>query len=196
MLNLQKQESTLRPAKLNDLEKIVKQCVRCSLCESRTNTVFGEGNPNADLLFVGEGPGHQEDQTGRPFVGRAGKLLNEAISSRLNITRSEVYICNIVKCRPPKNRPPLPEEVNECLPFLVNQIYQVNPKVIITLGNTPKEALTGVKEGITKLRGTWLEWRGIPLMPTFHPAYLLRNPNKMDIFYEDLIEAFKLIKDR
>ncbi len=151
------------------------ECTRCDLCQGRQSIVFGDGNPDADLMFIGEGPGEQEDLRGLPFVGRAGELLTQMIEKGIGIPRSEVYICNIVKCRPPRNRNPLPPEVSACQPFLEGQIRAVAPKVIVTLGKPAASLLLGRNIAITRLRGTWQEFQGIPLMPTFHPAYLLRQ---------------------
>jgi uracil-DNA glycosylase family 4 len=150
-------------------------CTRCELCEGRQNIVFGDGNPHADLLFIGEGPGENEDREGVPFVGRAGELLTQMIEKGIGLARSDVYICNIVKCRPPGNRNPLPPEVSACRPFLDGQIDAVRPKVIVTLGRPAASLLLGRDVAITRVRGTWQEYRGIPLMPTLHPAYVLRQ---------------------
>lgn len=172
---------------MDQLRKIASECRRCRLCEGRNRVVFGVGNEHQPLIaFVGEGPGADEDRVGEPFVGKAGKLLTAAITNGLGLARTDVYICNVVKCRPPENRTPLPDEVESCTPFLFRQLEIVKPKVIITLGQPAQLALTGVKVGITKLRGQWLEWRGIKVMPTFHPAYLLRNPPAKRFFWEDL----------
>ena len=160
---------------LEDVRERLGDCRRCRLCEARSRIVFGDGNPDADLMFVGEGPGADEDAQGLPFVGRAGQLLTEMIEKGLEIPRSEVYICNIVKCRPPKNRTPLPQEVSACRPFLDGQIDAVKPKVIVSLGKPAASLLLGRDVAITRLRGTWQEYRGIALMPTLHPAYLLRQ---------------------
>lgn len=169
------------------LEQEALQCTKCRLAETRTNVVFGVGKKKSPpILFVGEGPGAEEDKRGEPFVGRAGQLLTAAIEKGLGLTRDDVYIANIVKCRPPKNRTPLPDEVESCSPYLYRQIELLKPDVIMTLGQPAQLALTGVKQGITKLRGNWLEFMGIPLMPTFHPAYLLRNPPAKKFFWEDL----------
>lgn len=151
-------------------------CRRCKLCEGRNKIVFGAGNPDADLLFIGEGPGADEDRQGIPFVGRAGKLLTDIITKGMGLTRDDVYIANIVKCRPPGNRDPEPDEAEACMPFLDEQIDAVAPKVIVALGRVPASFLTGRPVKITKERGEWLEYRGIPMMPTYHPSYLLRNP--------------------
>lgn len=160
---------------LTEVRAHLGECTRCDLCRGRQSIVFGDGNPDADLMFIGEGPGEQEDLRGLPFVGRAGELLTQMIEKGIGIPRSEVYICNIVKCRPPRNRNPLPPEVSACQPFLEGQIRAVAPKVIVTLGKPAASLLLGRNVAITRLRGTWQEFQGIPLMPTFHPAYLLRQ---------------------
>ena len=149
-------------------------CQRCGLCKQRKNIVFGEGNPEAPVVFVGEGPGADEDRTGRPFVGRAGELLTRMIEG-LEWRRDDVYICNIVKCRPPGNRDPQPDEVSTCRPFLEQQLSVIQPKVIVTLGKPATSTLLGRNVAITRLRGNWQEWNGVPLMPTLHPAYVLRQ---------------------
>ena len=163
-------------AKLQAIREEIGDCRRCRLCEGRTKIVFGVGNPRARLMFVGEGPGADEDRTGEPFVGRAGQLLTDIITKGMGLTRQDVYIANIVKCRPPDNRTPLPDEAATCLPFLEAQIAAIRPQVIVALGATACQHLLGVQVQITKFRGTWSNFRGIPLMPTFHPSYLLRNP--------------------
>jgi len=159
----------------------VKGCVKCGLCHGRRNTVFGEGSPDAELMFVGEGPGEDEDRTGRPFVGRAGELLTKMIGA-MGLRRQDVYIGNIVKCRPPNNRAPMPEEVEACWSYLVRQITIIRPRVIVTLGNPSTHALLNTTVGITRMRGNWQllpsigpDLAGIRVMPTFHPAYLLRQ---------------------
>jgi uracil-DNA glycosylase family 4 len=151
------------------------ECTRCRLSEGRTQIVFGDGNPQAALMFVGEGPGETEDLRGLPFVGRAGELLTQMIEKGLAISRSDVYICNIVKCRPPGNRTPQADEVATCLPFLDGQIDAVQPRVIVALGKPAASLLLGRDVAITKTRGTWHAYRGIPVMPTFHPAFVLRQ---------------------
>ena len=151
------------------------ECTRCRLSEGRTQIVFGDGNPQAALMFIGEGPGETEDRRGLPFVGRAGELLTQMIEKGLGIPRSEVYICNIVKCRPPGNRTPLTDEVATCRPFLDGQIDAVQPRVIVALGKPAASLLLGRDVAITKARGTWHAYRGIPVMPTFHPAFVLRQ---------------------
>ncbi len=167
------------------------ECTRCRLCEKRTQIVFGDGNPAAELMFVGEGPGEQEDLRGIPFVGRAGELLTGMIEKGLGLARSEVYICNIVKCRPPGNRTPLPDEVATCRPFLDGQIDAVRPRVIVALGKPATSLLLGRDVAITKVRGTWHAYRGIPVMPTFHPAFVLRQytPENRRLVWEDLKAA-------
>jgi len=166
-----------------DLEE-VRSCTRCGLCEARSHTVFGEGDPDADLVFVGEGPGQQEDRTGRPFVGRAGELLTRMIQA-MGLTRQDVYITNIVKCRPPGNRAPLADEVDACRDYLVRQLQLICPKAIVTLGNPATQNLLGTRVGITRLRGQWQQLPligenlgGLPVMPTFHPAFVLRQYNE------------------
>ena len=161
-------------------------CTRCKLCKGRKTIVFGEGDPGAVLVFVGEGPGQEEDQQGRPFVGAAGQLLTDIIVKGMKLDREDVYICNIVKCRPPDNRNPEPDEIEACEPFLIKQLQAIRPKMIVALGNVAVKTLLKTKEGITKLRGTWKTYQGIPLMPTFHPAYLLRNPSDKKLVWEDI----------
>jgi len=174
-------------------------CSRCILHRGRKNIVFGEGNPNAELVFVGEGPGQEEDIQGRPFVGAAGQLLTDIIVKGMKISREDVYICNIVKCRPPENRNPEPDEILACEPFLIKQLQSIKPKIIIGLGNVAVKTLLKTKEGITSLRGNWKSYQGIPLMPTFHPAYLLRNPSDKRLVWDDIkkviAELEKLRKD-
>jgi len=166
-------------------------CTRCGLCKGRQQIVFGDGNPDAGLMFIGEGPGEQEDKTGLPFVGRAGELLTRMIERGMEIPRPDVYICNIVKCRPPGNRNPLPNEVAACRPFLDAQIDAVQPRVIITLGKPAGSLLLGRDIAITRVRGTWHEYRGIPVMPTFHPAFVLRQYTQENrrLVWEDLKAA-------
>ena len=160
---------------LEEVRAELGDCTRCALCEGRTQIVFGDGNPAADILFIGEGPGEQEDLRGLPFVGRAGELLTQMIEKGMELARSDVYICNIVKCRPPANRTPLPAEVAACRSFLDGQIDAVAPRVIVSLGKPAASLLLGRDVAITRTRGTWHEYRGIPLMPTLHPAYVLRQ---------------------
>lgn len=162
-----------QPGPLDLVREELGECTRCKLHEGRDKIVFGVGNPNADLMFVGEGPGAEEDRRGEPFVGRAGKKLDEMIAA-IGLSREQVYIANIVKCRPPKNRDPERDEIEACSPFLRKQIQAIEPKVIVTLGGPATKTLLETKTGITRLRGQWAEFAGIPVMPTFHPAYLLR----------------------
>jgi len=158
-------------------------CKRCRLCEGRHKIVFGCGNQHSPLVFVGEGPGADEDEQGLPFVGRAGQLLtqmieNTAAKEGIPVRRSDIYICNVVKCRPPDNRTPLPDEMEICGQFLARQLMTIKPKAICALGGTAMKALLNTKEGITKLRGKWHKWRDIPVMITYHPSYLLRQYNQ------------------
>ena len=172
---------------LERLEEQLEGCKACRLWETRNKLVFGEGNELEPLIaFVGEGPGADEDRQGRPFVGRAGQLLSAAIEKGLGLRREDLYICNVVKCRCPNNRNPLPDEVKACLPNLLRQLELIRPGVIISLGAPALCALSGAKEAITKVRGEWRAWRGIDWMPTFHPAYILRNPPSKRLFWEDL----------
>jgi len=168
------------------------KCTKCRLCETRNKVVLDTGcRIDPPIAFIGEGPGADEDLQGEPFVGKAGQLLTKAIEQGLGLKRSDIYICNVVKCRPPNNRAPLPDEVENCITYLFRQIDLVNPRVIITLGQSAQMALCGKDGGITKIRGTWLEWRGRKVMPTFHPAYLLRNPSAKRPFWEDLQEVMR-----
>lgn len=175
-----------QPMTLEAIREEIGDCTRCKLSGGRTSIVFGEGNPKAVIVFVGEGPGFEEDQQERPFVGEAGQLLTDIIEKGMKIKRAAVYICNIVKCRPPGNRNPEPDEVETCIGFVKKQIRAINPKVIVTLGNVPTQNLLGTKQGITKLRGTWQTYEDIPLMPTFHPAYLLRSPGEKGKVWQDI----------
>jgi DNA polymerase len=176
---------------LDEVRAALGDCRRCRLCEGRTRIVFGDGNPQASLLFVGEGPGESEDRAGLPFVGRAGELLTQMIEKGLGIPRRDVYICNIVKCRPPNNRTPLPDEVASCRPFLDGQIAAVQPRVIVALGKPAASLLLGRDVAISRVRGSWHAYRGIPLMPTFHPAFLLRQYTRENrlLVWEDLKAA-------
>jgi uracil-DNA glycosylase family 4 len=167
---------------LAELKEMMRKCHKCAIGEDRLNLVFGEGSENAEIVFVGEAPGADEDEQGRPFVGRAGKLLRNIIRA-MGYEPEEVYIANILKCRPPANRDPLPEEMERCFPYLVMQLELIKPKVIVAVGKHAAHALLGVKTPITKLRGNMGRFRGIPVMPTFHTSYLLRNQNaKIDVF--------------
>ena len=179
---------------LEDIRRDLGDCRRCKLASTRTNIVFGEGNPKAELMFVGEGPGADEDATGRPFVGRAGQLLTKMIEA-IDLKREDVYIANVVKSRPPGNRAPEADEVKACIPFLFRQIEAIRPKLIVALGNPAMQALLDTKIGITKMRGQLQDYprvSAIKVLPTFHPAYLLRSPDKKREAWEDLkkVRAF------
>ncbi|TGN02762.1 uracil-DNA glycosylase [Leptospira dzoumogneensis] len=180
----------------------VAPCVRCKLSTTRTQTVFGEGNPNAEVMFIGEGPGKQEDLTGRPFVGKAGELLTRIIERGMGVPRDSVYIANVTKCRPTvdlkfeKDRPPEEDEVIACSPFLLRQISIIQPKVIITLGNPSTRFILRTKEGITKLRGHWGDFHGIPVMPTYHPSYVIRNGGENSPLKRDVWEDIKKVLER
>lgn len=163
----------------------IGDCRRCGLCSARTHIVFGVGNASARLMFIGEGPGRDEDRQGEPFVGRAGRLLTDIIKA-MKLERSQVYIANVVKCRPPENRTPEPDEVEACIGFLHRQIEIISPEVLVCLGGVAAQALLGTATGITRLRGQFREFRGVPLMATYHPAYLLRNPAKKREVWEDM----------
>jgi uracil-DNA glycosylase family 4 len=169
-------------------------CTRCKLHKGRKTIVFGEGDPNAMVVFVGEGPGQEEDEQGRPFVGAAGQLLTDIIVKGMKLKRGDVYICNIVKCRPPGNRNPEPDEIEACEPFLMKQLEAIKPKIIVGLGNVAVKTLLKTREGITSLRGKWNTYQGILLMPTFHPAYLLRNPADKALVWEDIKKVIAEMK--
>lgn len=170
------------------LEADANQCRKCKLCQNRTNVVFGTGNKQADLMFIGEGPGADEDKQGVPFVGKAGKLMNMAFEA-IGLKREEVYIANIVKCRPPGNRNPEDDEAVACLNYLRNQVILVKPKIVVLLGSVALKNILGKEYGITASRGKWVEKRGIWYMPTWHPAALLRDENKKIDFIMDLKEV-------
>jgi uracil-DNA glycosylase family 4 len=165
-------------------------CTRCRLAVGRTQVVFGTGTPSADLLFVGEGPGAEEDRQGLPFVGRSGKLLDRLMEEELGFGRTSCYIANIVKCRPPGNRDPKPDEIEACRPWLEGQLERLQPRVIVTLGNTATRTLLGTTQGVTRLRGRTYPWRDIVLVPTYHPAAVLRGgPSSMAEMRADLVRA-------
>jgi len=174
-----------RTVSLRVIREELGNCTRCKLAPTRTNIVFGQGNPNAELVFVGEGPGADEDASGLPFVGRAGELLTKMIVA-MGYTREQVYICNVVKCRPPDNRTPEDDEVAQCRPFLEKQLLAIKPRVVVVLGSTAAQRLLRISTGITRLRGTFVDWNGIPVMPTFHPSYLLRAPEEKGKAWNDL----------
>lgn len=171
---------------LDQLRDVLGDCQRCKLCKGRKNIVYGVGNPNARLMFVGEGPGEDEDLRGEPFVGKAGVLLDRIITSGMGIRRDDVYIANVVKCRPPNNRNPEPDEIVACEPFLRRQVEIVRPEVIVSLGNFATQALLGDRTPISRRRGNWHEVLATALMPTFHPAYLLRNPSDKKLVWHDI----------
>jgi len=180
---------------LLSLQKVVKNCRKCSLASTRRHVVFGEGNIKAQLVFVGEAPGEDEDIQGRPFVGRAGKLLDQMIDEA-GMKREDVFICNILKCRPPDNRDPLPEEIEACKGYLFSQLEIIKPRVICTLGRHAYNTLLGVDARITKVRGILTEYKGIPLVPTYHPSFLLRNPDRIREAWEDMAKLNQLIREQ
>ncbi len=183
---------------LEDIALKLKNCQKCQLSKYRKNIVFGAGNSKAALMFVGEGPGADEDEQGLPFVGKAGQLLTKIIEA-MHYSRNRVYIANVVKCRPPNNRTPLPEEVKECFPFLKKQIEIINPKVIVALGNSAASALLNTEEKISSLRGRFypLYWKTeICVMPTFHPSYLLRNNDAKKIVWDDMKKVLAKLEEK
>lgn len=175
------------------LRKTVVNCTRCDLSLSRRSVVFGEGNEKAELMFIGEAPGEEEDQQGRPFVGRAGKLLDRLIT-RTGLSRGDVFICNVLKCRPPGNRDPQPDEVEACKGYLLDQIDVIRPRVICVLGRHAHNTLFDVDESIMKIRGRPKEWQGITVLPTFHPSFLLRNDRRMEEAFEDMETLGRLLQ--
>ncbi len=183
---------------LRDLEAAILRCGKCPLAKTRTLAVPGEGSAHAVLMFIGEGPGHDEDLQGRPFVGRAGQLLTRIIDA-MGFSREEVYITNIIKCRPPENRNPSGDEIEACAPYLRQQLELIQPKVIVSLGNVPTHHLLGVRSGITSIRGTFQEHAGIPVMPTFHPSYLVRNEQNQELkrmVWEDMKKVMALLGEK
>ncbi len=190
------QEKELDLSLPNTLESLEKQAINCHLCElskSRKKVVFGEGNPHADLLFIGEAPGVTEDSNGKPFTGRSGELLTKMIENVLLISRADVYISNIVKCRPPNNQVPTASQAHTCQPYLLKQIELIKPKLIITLGATAYHFLTGDETEISKVRGTLHKQNDYTLIPTYHPSYLLRNPSAKKEVFEDLLKVKELM---
>lgn len=181
------------PETLDDIRQDLGDCHRCRLSEKRKNIVFGAGNPNARLVFVGEGPGNDEDIKGEPFVGKAGQLLTKIIQA-MNLSREMVYICNIVKCRPPGNRNPMPDEIEICSPFLERQLLAIKPLCICALGKFAAQTLLNTTQPISRIRGNFHEYMGTPLMPTYHPAYLLRNPDKKRDVWEDVQKIMKKLE--
>src|SRR5262249_26566643 len=178
---------------LDELVAHIGDCRRCKLAPHRTHLVFGVGNPRARLVFVGEAPGRDEDRQGEPFVGRAGQLLTEIITKGMGLARKDVYIANVIKCRPPENRNPEPDEVASCEPFLLRQLELIAPEVIVALGKFAVQTLLRTKTPITQLRGRWYDYHGIKLMPTFHPAYLLRNPGDKRLVWEDIQKVMRAL---
>lgn len=181
----QRLEHMTHSEKLSFLRECLGDCRRCKLAQERSNIVFGDGDPNAEIVFVGEGPGFHEDRQGIPFVGKAGQLLNKMIFA-MGIERADVYIANVVKCRPPNNRDPAPDEIKQCSPFLYKQLETINPKVIITLGRFASQCLLDTRRSMGSMRGRWQDWRGVEVMPTYHPAFLLRNPESKREAWSDL----------
>jgi len=185
-----------KDAAVNTLENVresMQECTLCRLSATRKNIVFGEGNHDARIMFIGEGPGAVEDDTGRPFVGPAGQLLTDIIVKGMGLRREDVYIANIVKCRPPGNRNPLPDEVENCIGYLKRQISLIRPEVIITLGAVSTHNLLGITTPISRLRGNFTNYMGITVMPTFHPSYLLQNPSKKRETWEDIKKVMELL---
>lgn len=185
-------ERALATSDFESLRGMVAGCRRCPLAETRTNTVYGSGSPEARLVFVGEAPGRDEDLKGLPFVGRAGQLLTDIIEKGMGLSRDSVYICNVLKCRPPENRNPLPSEVEKCEPHLIRQLELIRPRVICALGTYAAQTLLKTEETIGRLRGRWHFYHGIPLRATYHPAYLLRNPADKRKTWEDVLEVLKV----
>jgi DNA polymerase len=177
---------------LEEIRTDLGDCRRCRLCEKRKHIVFGAGDSHAKLMFVGEGPGYDEDQMGEPFVGAAGRLLTKIIEA-IHYTREQVYICNIIKCRPPGNRNPMPDEIEVCFPFLKRQIASVKPDIICALGTFAAQTLLETKSPISKLRGSFYDYMGSKVLPTYHPAYLLRNPEKKRDVWEDMKKLMKIM---
>jgi len=192
-LGLPSPAAALDRESLSDICTDLGDCTRCGLCESRTHIVFGEGSPNAQVVFVGEGPGFDEDKCGQPFVGAAGQLLTKIIAA-MGLAREAVYIGNIVKCRPPNNRNPQPDEIRQCLPFLKRQLAAIHPRVICALGSVAARTLLETETPISRLRGRFYEFMGTPVMPTFHPAYLLRNPERKRDVWEDVQQIMKMLE--
>ena len=181
---------------LEELRAEIGDCRRCKLCQGRTQIVFGTGNPRAELVFVGEAPGRDEDLKGEPFVGRAGQLLTEIITKGMKLRREDVYIANVVKCRPPENRNPEPDEIAACEPFLVKQLELIKPRIIVALGTFAAQTLLKIKTPISRLRGVWHTYHGIKVMPTLHPAYLLRNPNDKRLVWQDIQAVLRELEGR
>ena len=182
----------------NPLEVLAAEaagCTKCRLAEGRTQVVFGVGNPEADLLFVGEAPGFHEDKQGEPFVGAAGQLLTRMLNEVVGVERADVYICNILKCRPPGNRDPQDDEIEACTPWLVEQVSLIQPRVIVTLGNFATKFVLNTRQGITRMRGTAYPWHGRTVIPTYHPAAILRGGGERSRQFGELREDFELVRD-
>lgn len=193
--NLDKKTLKYKETALKELRERIGDCQRCKLSKNRKNIVFGEGSLKARLMFIGEGPGMEEDIQGRPFVGRAGELLTRMIE-KMGLRREDVYIANVVKCRPPNNREPEDDEISACMPFLEEQIGIIQPDVIFSLGKVSAHTLLGIKIPISKLRGNFYRYKGIPVMPTFHPAYLIRNPNDKWLTWDDAQKVLKKLREK
>jgi DNA polymerase len=188
-------QNSARPVSLEEIREEIGDCRRCKLCEARTHIVFGVGDPSADLMFVGEAPGADEDVQGIPFVGRAGQLLTRIIQA-IDLQRDQVYITNIVKCRPPTNRDPQPDEIATCQGFLFKQIEAIRPKIIVALGRYAAQTLLSTGDPISRIRGKFFDYRGSLLIPTFHPSYLLRNPSAKREVWEDMKAVRARLKER
>ncbi len=187
-------EVLCRRETLEEIRAELEGCRRCALCQGRRNIVFGTGNPHARLVLVGEAPGREEDEKGEPFVGEAGRLLDRILFA-MGLQRQEVYICNVEKCRPPGNRDPQPEEIAACEPYLKRQLAAIRPRLIVTLGRFAVQTLLRDPAPISRLRGQWREYEGIPLMPTYHPAYLLRNPAGKREVWEDMKQVMQRLRE-
>ncbi|PIE33861.1 DNA polymerase [candidate division KSB3 bacterium] len=175
---------------LQQIDDAIRVCTSCQLHATRNTPVPGAGNPQADIFFIGEGPGAKEDEHGLPFIGRSGELLTQLLQEA-GLTRKEVFITSLVKCRPPKNRNPLQPEITACHPFLKAQLHVIQPKIICTLGSSAATTLLGIKKPLSTIRGKWFDYEGIKLLPAFHPAYLLRSRSKIPVFQEDLEKLMK-----
>ena len=194
VLYSQKDAGKTKKTLLAELRERALKCGECSLCKTRTNLVFGTGDPDAEIMFIGEAPGYEEDMQGLPFVGRAGQLLTKIIAA-MGYERKDVYIANVLKCRPPQNRSPLPGEVSACQGNLRSQINIIRPKVVCSLGKFSASVLLGVDSPITKLRGRFYDYNGVKVMPTFHPAYLLRNPSDKKLVWQDMKKIMAYLKE-
>ena len=185
------------PTSMKDVRGEIDDCERCALCRERKNIVLGEGCEEADLVFIGEGPGRDEDIEGRPFIGKAGELLTKIIENAMGFKRCEAYITNIVKCRPPKNRDPEADEVAACHPYLLKQLAVIRPRVIVALGRPATSTLLGKPAKISRIRGQWQAFHGIPFMPTFHPAYVLRNYDRKTrgLVFDDMKQVVRALKE-